>query len=52
MPTIEQDILAIQQGTFGRDIRDALADAISDLNDRVSALEQNQNQNQTQTQDQ
>lgn len=50
MPTIEQDILAIQQGTFGRDIRDALADAISDLNKRVSALEQNQNQTQTQDQ--
>lgn len=50
MPTIEQDILAIQQGTFGRDIRDALADAISDLNNRVSALEQNQNQPKTQDQ--
>jgi hypothetical protein len=42
MPTIDQDIQAMRQSVFGHEIRDAIVDAISQLDGRVTAHENDQ----------
>ncbi len=42
MPTIDQDIRAMRQSVFGREIRSAIVDAITQLDDRVTAHENDQ----------